>query len=102
MYKVEPRSEEKKPSVFFIWRGKNDTNDVLRETFLLKWLLFRLEEDFLDALSRRVRQALPTFGSSRAQTPSSPTNSYTRRSWRWTYFLHFVIEYFIFCTFTLH
>jgi hypothetical protein len=51
-------------------RSKSDKNDFLKEIFLLKLIFSALEEYFFSALSRPVQQAIPTFGSYRAQTPT--------------------------------
>jgi hypothetical protein len=63
-----------KPPVFLALRSKSDKNDFLKEIFLLKLIFSVLEEYFFSALSRPVQQAIPTFGSYRAQTPT-PTSS---------------------------
>jgi len=51
---TESRNRGEKPPIFFDLRGKNGKNDFLKEIFLLKLLLYVLEESFLCALSRPV------------------------------------------------
>jgi hypothetical protein len=66
------RNRGEKSPVFFALRRKSDKNDFLGETFLLKLIFYVLEEYFLCALSGPVQQAIPTFGSYRAQLPILP------------------------------